>query len=308
VPIKLGVFENEFLFDHFLEGIYFVDRFRKILFFNLAAETITGFSAKEVVNASCFNNLFNHMSEEGIKLCFNGCPLQKTILTNTVIASTVYLQHRDGHRLKVKVKTLPVVEEGEVIGALEVFSPVVEEHLLQETIAFYKNKMMTDPLTQLNNRQILEKDIPETIRQSKSVTSFGVIFIDIDNFKKINDTYGHEIGDKVLIILSKTLANSVRKDDILIRYGGEEFVIILSDVNPKSLALISEKVRFMVESSSLREGVENLKFTISIGATLLKSNDSLNSAIERADQAMYQSKKIGKNCVTLSIPSSTEID
>jgi diguanylate cyclase (GGDEF)-like protein len=158
---------------------------------------------------------------------------------------------------------------------------------------------MIDPLTEVNNRQILDYDLPEVIKKTEAKVALGVIFLDLDNFKKINDTYGHPIGDKVLKSLAKSLSNSVRKNDVIIRYGGEEFVIIAFDVTNDSLAVMAEKIRVLVESSSVREENNDICFTISIGATMIQSKDTLSSAIKRGDDYMYESKKNGKNRVTI---------
>ena len=289
----------ESLFEHFNEGIYYVDKERKILYYNNAAELISGFSAENVVGCHCYNNIFNHVSEAGVRLCFNGCPLQDTIKRNAINDSVVYLQHREGYRLKVRVKTLPILEGSEVVGALEIFSNVQEANLLNETIAFYKKKVMIDPLTEVNNRHILDHDLPDVLKKSEPSVTFGLIFLDIDNFKKINDTYGHSIGDKVLKSLAKSLTNSVRKNDVVIRYGGEEFIILAFDVDLEALSVMAEKTRVMVENSSVREENEDIHFTISVGATMIQPQDSLSGAIKRGDEYMYESKKNGKNRVTI---------
>jgi len=295
----MNIKNYESLFEHFNEGIYYVDKERKILYYNKAAELISGFSSENVVGCHCYNNIFNHVSEEGVRLCFNGCPLYDSIKRNVINESVVYLQHREGYRLKVNVKTLPILEEGDIVGALEIFTNVQEANLLNETIAFYRKKVMIDPLTEVNNRHILDYDLPEVIKKTESNVAFGVIFLDIDNFKRINDTYGHAMGDKVLKSLAKSLTNSVRKNDVVIRYGGEEFVILAFDVTIESLAVIAEKIRVMVESSSVREDNNDICFTISIGATMIQSKDTLSSAIKRGDEYMYESKKNGKNRVTI---------
>lgn len=287
------------LFDHFNEGIYFVDQNRKILYYNKAAERISGFSSSMVVGCHCYNNIFNHVSEQGVRLCFDGCPLQDSIRRNVINEAAVYLQHREGYRVKVNVKTLPILEDGEIVGALELFDTASEANLFHETLAFYKTKMMLDPLTEVNNRQVLEQELPELIRNSEPTRRYGVIFLDVDNFKTVNDTYGHAVGDLVLKSIAKSLSNSVRKNDVVIRYGGEEFVVLLDDVTVESLQLKAERIRRMIETSSVREEGREIRFTISVGATLMNPQDSLTQAIERSDDAMYESKKNGKNRVTV---------
>jgi diguanylate cyclase (GGDEF)-like protein len=122
--------------------------------------------------------------------------------------------------------------------------------------------------------------------------------LDIDNFKLVNDTFGHEVGDKVLKILAETIQSNFRRHDFLGRWGGEEFVIVFSDVNRDGLMIASEKIRNLVAASSLRLSDHDLKITISIGATVVTEDDTPESIITRADQLMYSSKRNGKNIVT----------
>ena len=130
-------------------------------------------------------------------------------------------------------------------------------------------------------------------------TPFGIAFIDIDDFKLINDTYGHPVGDMVLKILAETIQNNFRKHDFLGRWGGEEFIIVFSDVNSDGLLDAAEKIRKLISTSSLRLKEENLRVTVSIGATIILANDTPETIISRADRLMYTSKKNGKNTVTI---------
>ncbi|TVP95668.1 MAG: GGDEF domain-containing protein, partial [Acholeplasmatales bacterium] len=223
-----------------------------------------------------------------------------SIVRNTVNEADVFLHHKLGHRLKVHVKTLPVLEEGQVVGALEIFSPHDEKNLLQQALKHYQKKAMTDTLTALNNRAVLEDTVPGMIADSPDDVVFGIVFADIDNFKQFNDTYGHDLGDKVLVTLSKTLSNTVKPTDVLIRYGGEEFLIITYDVTAQSLVEQAEQIRRVVAASSLRDVDEQHRFTVSLGATLINRHEPITTAIERADKAMYESKRNGKNRVTVA--------
>ncbi|HIE58666.1 MAG TPA: GGDEF domain-containing protein, partial [Hydrogenothermaceae bacterium] len=130
-------------------------------------------------------------------------------------------------------------------------------------------------------------------------------FIDIDNFKKINDKYGHLIGDEVLKTLAKILKEELRGSDYIFRYGGEEFVLILPSIKSLSdLFDILEKIRKKIEEISLKinDNIE-IKFTVSIGAVLVKENKRvpLDKVIEQADQLMYYAKKTGKNKVIVDL-------
>lgn len=158
----------------------------------------------------------------------------------------------------------------------------------------YKNKAYHDSLTQAYNREFFHQEIVPKLSKLENI-NLGVILLDIDHFKSINDTYGHDVGDLVLKHLVNTISFRLRKEDYLIRWGGEEFLIISHIENKKALLHIAEKIRTIVENEKF-EKVSNV--TISLGASLLLDNESFESCIKRADQALYFSKENGRNKVT----------
>ena len=124
--------------------------------------------------------------------------------------------------------------------------------------------------------------------------------MDIDQFKNVNDTYGHSIGDKVLSMVANTFRDTLRSTDTIGRWGGEEFVAIVYDIFDKmTLFAIAEKLRKLIEASHLDEEGHRVAVTISVGATCLSPHDTPESIIERADRLMYQSKQAGRNAVTV---------
>ena len=159
----------------------------------------------------------------------------------------------------------------------------------------------TDALTQIGNRQFLERRLRGTFAEYiNQEGTAGLLFIDIDNFKQFNDVYGHDVGDRVLRMVATTIKNSLRRTDLVGRWGGEEFIAILNDVNTSSLLeSLSEKIRTLVQYSHLDVDGKILSVTISIGATLLRPNDTPESIIQRADKLMYQSKKSGRNNISI---------
>jgi len=173
--------------------------------------------------------------------------------------------------------------------------------LLTQKVEKYSNKAYKDGLTETFNRRFLEEKAKELyLRFRISNIQVGVIMLDIDNFKKINDTYGHDVGDMVLIAVANTIKKIIRKDDIFIRYGGEEFVLILPNSNITSTYKIAEKIRKEVENIIIDLGKTHLNFTISLGISELREDDkSLYDAIKRADQNLYKAKQNGKNRVEI---------
>lgn len=127
----------------------------------------------------------------------------------------------------------------------------------------------------------------------------SVLMFDIDNFKNINDTYGHHFGDKMLLMVASILSKNSRNSDIPIRYGGEEFVLILNGCSLENAYNVAEKIRKEIERSYLTFNGNKVSITVSIGISLKKSDDSLCQSIEEADKALYESKATGKNKVTI---------
>ncbi len=150
-----------------------------------------------------------------------------------------------------------------------------------------------DSLTGIYNRRAMERELAiaiETFRRHK--TAYGLAIVDLDHFKRINDTYGHEAGDRVLIDFVRLVAESTRKVDRFFRLGGEEFVLLLPGAEPGSLHVICENLRAHI-AAQLRYERESI--TVSIGAAALEANEDSASWLVRADEALYQAKHQGRN-------------
>ena len=157
-----------------------------------------------------------------------------------------------------------------------------------------------DELTQLLNRRAVYEIIKSSINLNRE--GFAILVIDIDHFKQFNDTYGHALGDKVLVSVAKVLRDASRSYDSIARWGGEEFVIVSPGNEPEKLLNYAEKLRTAVAEMPIEttDNKEPIFVTISIGVTLLIEGESFESAFERADQALYDSKRKGRNCCTFS--------
>ncbi len=129
--------------------------------------------------------------------------------------------------------------------------------------------------------------------------TFGILFIDIDHFKKFNDTYGHDIGDDVLKFVANTFIANARPFDLFGRWGGEEFLGIIKNINNHDLKVIGNRLRLLIQNSYIMHENEKLSVTISIGASLVKKNDTIDSIIKRADVLLYESKASGRNYLTI---------
>lgn len=279
------------LFAEFHEAIYIVNTERQILYFNPVAERITGFSSKEMECSFCYDNKLNHIDEDGVQLCVEGCPLDISVREDTVQDHFVYLHHKDGHRVRVHVRTIPHHDsKGKVDGAIEVFSEVTEKNLYFEELKVREALMYIDSLTDTFNRHYLNIEVPKLLKKAND-PFVGVAFFDIDKFKAFNDTYGHKLGDLVLEQVSKSVHKNIASRDSLIRYGGDEFVIILFADTEEEIERRIKKIDMLVKATIIRYQGQEFNVAISIGYTVLAKKENLESAIERADKAMYKAKK-----------------
>ncbi|MNV58834.1 Diguanylate cyclase DosC [compost metagenome] len=154
---------------------------------------------------------------------------------------------------------------------------------------------MTDPMTGLMNRRALELRFEELVAAG---TPFAVIALDLDHFKRVNDVFGHPVGDKVLILLAKTLTDSVRQQDRPFRVGGEEFVVVVPAPTPDVALHAAERIRADVARKAMPDGVGHA--TVSVGVALWPQHGKTPQAVVKcADQALYASKEAGRNRVTL---------
>jgi diguanylate cyclase (GGDEF)-like protein/PAS domain S-box-containing protein len=289
------------LIENIFDGLYIVDKNRSIIRWNHVAEKITGYRAEEVIGHRCRDNILVHVDKNGESLCQGRCPLKATIEDGVMRDAEVYLRHKDGHRLPVWVRTAPLHDtDGNIVGGAELFTDLSTGNAITDKVHELEKLALMDSLTGLANRRFIEMEMNSLFsEQGRYGMAFGIVFMDIDHFKSFNDTYGHDIGDRVLKTIALTFSNAARPSDVMGRWGGEEFMGILRGVDLGDLRTAAERIRSLVEKSQVRVRDQSLRVTVSIGATLARKSDTSNSIVERADSLLYRSKENGRNCCTL---------
>lgn len=302
--LKSDLFQT--LLDNLSDAVYFVDRHRRIQYWNRAAEELTGYRAEEVIGRCCADSVLRHVNHEGTLLCQSACPLMKAIETSENQASEVFLHHKQGHRVHVAVRVAPVRDEKDnIIGAVEVFHDNTARMEALEQLEKLKAAALLCPLTGIGNRRYGERLLHSRLAEAERYHEpFAVLFVDVDFFKQINDQYGHVAGDRALAVVARTLSACVRESDTVVRWGGEEFVCILAHAHIQDLAGIAERCRALVAESTLEVDGESVPISVSIGGTLSRTGDTEESIVDRADRLMYRSKQDGRNRCTLeeSVP------
>ena len=158
----------------------------------------------------------------------------------------------------------------------------------------------TDSLTGLYNRKAFFEVLDEYFKIAKrEKQSFSILLFDIDFFKKVNDTYGHLIGDDVLKLVSNNIKSQMRDSDVLARYGGEEFIAFLPNTDMVGAQKLAKKINSFVEEHPFVNKQLQLKITISIGVSLYNNENKLIDVIQKADNALYQAKASGRNCIKI---------
>jgi diguanylate cyclase (GGDEF)-like protein/PAS domain S-box-containing protein len=288
----------EDVLDQISDGVYFVTTDRRITYWNGGAERITGYGADEVLGHSCGEGILRHVNGAGSQLCLRGCPLLAVMEDGKPREAQVYLHHKDGHRVPVTVRGQALRSpDGETVGSVEVFhirgaNPYASQRRDRRDDSL-------DTVTGLAPRRFGELHLSTLIRAvAEQATTLGVLYIDADHFKNVNDTFGHKTGDEVLRMVRQSLVNGLRRGDIPVRWGGEEFLALLPGTDQAGLAATAERVRMLVENSWIQRGEVQVRVTVSVGATMAAPTETADDLVDRADGFMYASKQGGRNRVT----------
>jgi diguanylate cyclase (GGDEF)-like protein/PAS domain S-box-containing protein len=287
------------LLDEINEGVYLTDRRRRIVFWNKAAERISGYKRREVLGRPCAANILIHVDGRGRSMCRGICPLARTLGDGCRRRGEIFLHHKDGHRVPVHVRVLPLRDgRGAITGAAELFSDISDKLDLGTRLEELRHLAMVDRLTGVGNRYHTEKSLEARLEEFRRFKwPLGIIFFDIDDFKQVNDRHSHRIGDRALRMVARTLQANVRSIDQVGRWGGDEFLVLLRNADRRSLRRIAEKLRLLVEGSVFWVKDVPVRVTLSGGAAMARPGDSLMELVERADRIMYQAKRAGKNRV-----------
>lgn len=290
------------LLQEIFDGVYYVDRDRRILFWNCGAERLTGYAASEMIGRHCHDNILNHINADGLRLCRSHCPLAHAMTDGVPRVADVFLHHKDGFRLPVNVRVSPIRDPaGNIVGAVEVFSDNSSKLAALDRIEHLVQENLHDPLTGVGNRRYTEITLQSRLDECRRFDrTCGLFFIDIDHFKLVNDEHGHCVGDRTLVAVARTLAGQARSFDFVGRFGGEEFVLIAPDMHAlEDVWNLAERLRCIVGGIEVSGSTGVVRPTISVGATLAVPADSVDSAITRADALMYRAKEAGRNRVVV---------
>ncbi len=213
---------------------------------------------------------------------------------NEICSNYEWIKYPNGEKKYLLTKKIPFHYTKEDVGILGISRDITELHLSQKKI---KEQSYIDELTKLHNRKSYNEHIEELVSLKKRYgTPFSMVMYDIDNFKAVNDTYGHKVGDIVLTKMSELITSLLRESDYIFRIGGEEFIILLTETNLENAVAVATKVCKSVEKNLIY--ITNNPITISMGVSEVNESDSEDTIFKRVDELLYKSKNSGKNKVS----------
>ncbi|WP_415912000.1 diguanylate cyclase [Neptuniibacter sp. QD37_11] len=304
------------VFDRIVLPTFVLDKDHRIIYWNSALEAISGLSREEMVGTKdqwrpfyssarpCLADLIlEGGKDEDVKHYYMNKCQRSELIEGAYEAEDFFPDCGvDGEWLQFTASSI-VDSNGDLIGAIETFQNISgrkkAEFELLERERIYKELSITDSLTGLHNSRHFYDQMENALETARRYHhGFTLCFFDLDDFKKLNDTHGHLMGDKVLETFGALVRSSLRTLDSGYRYGGEEFAILLPSTDVDGAETVAERVRESLQNYQfiLPDG-ETIRCSVSIGVTAYTVGDSVQSLMQRADNALYKAKEQGKNCI-----------
>ena len=298
VPADPGFYKG--LLDHIRDGVYFVNPDRKILYWSEGACRLTGFKAEEVVGKHCQEGILCHVDSSGRNLCHAGCPLTVSIANGKMHEADLFLRNKQGRLVPVSVRVQPMLGvDGTILGAIEIFNDNSAEIETRRKMEAMHRLAFLDHLTELPNRRFMEMSLQTAISEYHvHKEPFGVLVLDLNAFKIINDSFGHSAGDRALQVVAGILVGALHPTDIVGRWGGDEFLAIVHNVDSEILGKLAARCADMVAQSMFSfYDQKQIALSISVGAVLSRPRETAMGLFRRADKLMYRSKNGGGKSV-----------
>jgi diguanylate cyclase (GGDEF)-like protein/PAS domain S-box-containing protein/putative nucleotidyltransferase with HDIG domain len=292
-----ALFEKK-LIDNMHDGVVFVDSQATIVLWNTGAERLTGVSASAAAGRMLVPTLLDMYNSVGQRVTNEDCPVAHAISTGVQWLGRVSIMGRQGATVAVDLHAIPVRGvDGSIHGATVLLHDVSSEKSLEEKCQALHAQVAKDPMTQVANRAEFDRMLINFVAaHQESNLPCSLIMCDIDHFKSINDTFGHQAGDEAIITVSSLLKSMCRSGDLVARYGGEEFAILCADCTNASAARKAEEIRKAVTNIK-HSCLGNRSITVSFGVTVLQAGDTPETMLRRADRALLQAKDQGRNQV-----------
>ncbi len=305
VPVSSGAVQNlldRVFHNRLLESLgdaaIYLDSSGQVLHWNRAAEKLTGRSAASTVNRAWAVELVGLVDGDGQPLIGDRCPLRQMMVSHSPVTVRANIARGNGKLLQVQYTVLPVVtDDREFAGIIILIRDASTQANLEERVQTLNVIASCDPLTGVANRTALNQRLALVLEEAQTTgRRSSVIICDIDFFKRINDTHGHQAGDAALKTFAQLLGDGMHEEDMVARYGGEEFVVVCCGYDNPSATMRAEKTRKLVEKTPI-PALGGNAMTASFGVTEIQQGDNAETVLARADRALLKAKKSGRNRV-----------
>ncbi|MGL4514361.1 MAG: diguanylate cyclase domain-containing protein [Lacipirellulaceae bacterium] len=302
----LSAFELRLL-DNMHDAVLFVDSHLRILRWNTGAERLTGVGATAACGKEFAPSLLDMSAAAGELLEDEQCPVKRAVESGVQVLDRYSVMGRNGRSVSIDLHAIPVVEGGTPLGAAVILHDASSETTLEERCQALHAEMTKDPMTQVANRAEFDRMLAAFIDAHQDTgLPCSLIMADIDHFKSINDTYGHQAGDEAIMTVASLLKSMCRSGDLVARYGGEEFAVLCADCSNAAATKRAELIRRQL-SETPHTYLGGAHITASFGVTELQMGDTPETMLRRADRGLLQAKDQGRNqVVTLGDGMSTE--
>jgi len=286
------------LLDNMYDAVMFIDAAGQVSLWNRGAERLTGITGSSVCQRQWQPGLLKMSDEKGQSISQADCPVNCAISSGVQSLRRLTIWGRTGRPIAVDTHAIPVMaENGTTLGAILLFHDASSETSLEQRCQSLYEKSTKDSLTQVANRAEFDRvhALFVAAHQQQQVPC-SLIICDLDHFKDVNDTYGHQAGDEVIKCLAGLLKGSCRPGDLVARYGGEEFVVLCADCDNAASTRRAEQIRAKL-SRIAQPKLNGRAVTISFGVTQIQPGDTPETMLRRADRALLMAKAKGRNKV-----------
>lgn len=290
-------FEDK-LIEAMHDGVVFVDAQARISLWSKGTERLTGVSSEAAVGRVLTPSLLEMCVHADQRVEDDACPVAKSLITNTQLRQRLLVMGRQGHHIAIDLHAIPVHSpDGTVQGATVLLHDAQPEASLEEKCEALHAEVTKDPMTKVANRAEFDRMLALFIEAHQQASQpCSLVMVDIDHFKNINDTYGHQAGDEAIIALANLLSSMCRAGDLVARYGGEEFAVLCADCTNADGARRSEQIRRKLADMQ-HACIGNKRITASFGVTELQAGDTPETMLRRSDRALLMAKEQGRNQV-----------
>lgn len=284
------------------DAVVWLNKDRKVVYWNKAAEQVSGREGSAMLGRACFEEPALFVDSGGVNVCLEKCPVSMTLKDGVPRSIEVYLEHKEGFRTPVSLRIIPVFkEDGEILGAVETFSSTAPKITLPLALTELEKMDLVETETGIPSKRYLDMTLATRLEEfQKYGLAFGLVYVGIDNYGKILEKHGRFNASKIVRTVARTLHKNIRFFDIVGRWGTEEFLVVLLNIDEGRLDIVANKLRLLIAESYITTETGMLSATVSMGASLVLRYDTIESLVKRCEQLMMHSQWLGKNRVSMS--------